>query len=336
MSKMNEVAVFSFGEKKVEVIELNGQPLFNAKDVGAVLGMKDSAIGMATAKMSDKQVVKLTNSKTNIIGFRKLHNTGENFLTESGVYKLIMRSNKPDAEKFQDWIAEEVLPSIRKNGGYIQSSVDDTDEMIMARALLISQKTIEQRDAKILQLTTEKETIAEVLDTTKKQKSAEKQWKTKNDRLVNTTKKLIGVKRDKDINTTLESFVKTGKVVMDMCETNDITAVPTIIEAIANELDGYRSGVNAVPTPTEMPVRVRAYYWQTFCKELNMPAEDIYAHLKRLGLLNDANGKFVIPPAADGYIFWSNDIHPVLLISSEVFKFFDTKKDFSGYMSNNP
>lgn len=51
--------------------------------------------------------------------FRKLHNTGENFLTESGVYKLIFKSKKKEAEKFQDWVTDEVLPSIRKYGAYM-------------------------------------------------------------------------------------------------------------------------------------------------------------------------------------------------------------------------
>lgn len=50
--------------------------------------------------------------------FRKLNNAGENFLTESGVYKLIFRSHKPEAERFSDWVTDEVLPSIRKTGSY--------------------------------------------------------------------------------------------------------------------------------------------------------------------------------------------------------------------------
>ena len=73
---------------------------------------------MAVAKMNAKQVVKLTNSKVNEVDFRKLHNTGENFLTESGVYKLVFKSHKPNAEAFTDWIADEVLPTLRKTGSY--------------------------------------------------------------------------------------------------------------------------------------------------------------------------------------------------------------------------
>ena len=62
---------------------------------------------------------KIRNSGIKDAGFRRLNNAGENFLTESGVYKLVFRSNKPNAEEFTDWIADEVLPTIRKTGGYV-------------------------------------------------------------------------------------------------------------------------------------------------------------------------------------------------------------------------
>ena len=102
----------------VEVFELNGQVLFNPYHVGACLELGNSAVKMAVAKMNAKQVVKLTNSKVGKTDFRKLHNTGENFLTESGVYKLVFKSHKPNAEAFTDWIADEVLPTLRKTGSY--------------------------------------------------------------------------------------------------------------------------------------------------------------------------------------------------------------------------
>jgi anti-repressor protein len=60
-----------------------------------------------------------------------------------------MKSKLPDAEKFQDWVCEEVLPSIRKNGGYIATKSDDTPEMIMARGLQVAMATIEKQEAKI-------------------------------------------------------------------------------------------------------------------------------------------------------------------------------------------
>lgn len=100
----------------MEVFEFDGQVLFNPKHVAEILGIAD--VKSSTRNFNDKQLVKLTNSKVHDMHFRKLHNTGENFLTESGVYKLIFRSHKPKAERFSDWVTDEVLPSIRKTGGY--------------------------------------------------------------------------------------------------------------------------------------------------------------------------------------------------------------------------
>lgn len=113
---MNDIMIFE--GHNVEVFELNGQILFNPYHVGECLGVSESGIRMAINSMNEKQVVKLTNSKVSNIDFRKLHNTGENFLTESGVYKLIFKSRKAEAERFQDWVTDEVLPSIRKTGSY--------------------------------------------------------------------------------------------------------------------------------------------------------------------------------------------------------------------------
>ena len=107
-----------FEGNKVEVFELNGIVYFNPYHVGKCLGLKESAIRMATRKMNENQVVKLTNLDVKDIDIRKLNNAGENFLTESGMYKLVFKSNKPKAEKFTDWVTDEVLPAIRKEGKY--------------------------------------------------------------------------------------------------------------------------------------------------------------------------------------------------------------------------
>ncbi|WP_032507916.1 Bro-N domain-containing protein, partial [Clostridioides difficile] len=74
--------------------------------------------------MNEKQVVKLRNSDISNTDIRKLNNAGENFLTESGVYKLIFKSRKEEAERFQDWISDEVLPSIRQTGAYITNNAN--------------------------------------------------------------------------------------------------------------------------------------------------------------------------------------------------------------------
>lgn len=113
---MQELMIFEGHE--VEVFELNGQILFNPYHVGECLDMAAGTVKDHVSKMNDKQVVKVKNSDVGLTNFRKLNNAGENFLTESGVYKLVFKSRKPNAEVFSDWVADEVLPAIRKTGSY--------------------------------------------------------------------------------------------------------------------------------------------------------------------------------------------------------------------------
>ena len=113
---MQELMIFEGNE--VEVFELNGQALFNPYHVGECLELGESAVRMAIAKMNKKQAVKVKNPDVKDIDFRKLNNAGENFLSESGVYKLVFKSHKPNAEAFTDWIVDEVLPALRRTGSY--------------------------------------------------------------------------------------------------------------------------------------------------------------------------------------------------------------------------
>ena len=121
---MNNLMIFE--NKLVEVFKWNEQALFNPYHVGECLELKKSAVRMAISQMNKKQVIKLTNLDVKEIDIRKLNNAGENFLTESGVYKLIFKSKKKEAERFQDWVTDKVLPTIRKTGGY----VDNEEEFI--------------------------------------------------------------------------------------------------------------------------------------------------------------------------------------------------------------
>jgi prophage antirepressor-like protein len=77
-------------------------------------------------------------------GTPAMRETDMTFINEMNLYKVIMRSDKPQAEPFQDWVCGEVLPSIRKNGGYIAAN-GLSDEEIMARALDIAHKTIARK-----------------------------------------------------------------------------------------------------------------------------------------------------------------------------------------------
>lgn len=127
--------LFNFEGHEVEVINFYGRALFNPKDVGECLELESDGVRKAISRMNQNQVIKLTNSMLSTdtsSNFRKLNNAGENFLTESGVYKLIFKSRKPNAERFQDWVTDVVLPRIRQYGAYIPGN---TPEQIIGNGI---------------------------------------------------------------------------------------------------------------------------------------------------------------------------------------------------------
>lgn len=136
-----------FENHNVEVFEWNGQALFNPYHVAECLDITD--VKSSIRNFNEKQVIKLTNSKMHNMHFRKLHNTGENFLTESGVYKLIFKSKKKEAERFQDWVTDEVLPSIRKTGSY-KSNQNSINPELKEKEIEARLKNARAREANIL------------------------------------------------------------------------------------------------------------------------------------------------------------------------------------------
>lgn len=94
-----------FEGHNVEVFEWNGQVLFNPRHVGECLGIKN--VNDNISRMNNKQVIKLKNSNVKDMHIRKLANNGENFLTESGIYSLLLKSQKTTSEyklKFKNWL----------------------------------------------------------------------------------------------------------------------------------------------------------------------------------------------------------------------------------------
>lgn len=82
------------------------------------------------------------------------------FVNEDGLYDVILDSRKPEAKAFRKWITSEVLPAIRKTGGYIQQDENDTEADIMAKALVIAQRTIDSKQQRIQMLEGEREALA--------------------------------------------------------------------------------------------------------------------------------------------------------------------------------
>lgn len=142
---MNNIQIFKYENNDVRTVELNGEPWFALKDVCAVLGISNHKM---TAQRLDADEVILTDL-TDSMG-RQQETT---VINESGLYNVILRSDKPEAKPFRKWVTSEVLPSIRKNGGYIAGQEQLTPSELMAKALLVANKTLAERDARISELT---------------------------------------------------------------------------------------------------------------------------------------------------------------------------------------
>jgi anti-repressor protein len=134
---MNELQIFNseeFGE--IRTITKDSKTYFAGSDVAKALGY---AIPHKAVQTHCKGVLKW-NIPTNS------GNQDILFITEGDIYRLIMKSKLPKAEEFERWVMEEVLPSIRKNGGYIAGQETLSDEELMAKALLVANNKIAERD----------------------------------------------------------------------------------------------------------------------------------------------------------------------------------------------
>ena len=144
---MSELQVFEnpeFGE--VRVIETNGEPWFVAADVCRALEIKNNR----------DAITRLDDDEKGVVSTDTLGGTQEvSVVNEPGLYSLVLGSRKPEAKAFKRWITHEVIPSIRKTGGYIAGQESMTDDELLANALLVAQRKIAQRDARIASLTVE-------------------------------------------------------------------------------------------------------------------------------------------------------------------------------------
>lgn len=136
---MNGIQIFNsseFGEIRTAVV--NDEPMFCLADVCKALELEQvsrvksrlNVDGVTTSKVTDR----LGREQT------------ATFINESNLYKTIFQSRKESAERFTEWVTSEVLPSIRKNGGYIAGQENMTDDELLANAVLVAQKKIAERD----------------------------------------------------------------------------------------------------------------------------------------------------------------------------------------------
>ena len=132
-----------FGE--LRIVDMNGEPWMVGKDVAQALGYQNASKALNDHVDPED---KLNNESLLSLGQR-----GGWLINESGLYSLVLSSKLPGAKRFRRWVTGEVLPSIRKDGGYIKTAPGMTDADIMAKAILLAQKTIEGQKAQIAEMT---------------------------------------------------------------------------------------------------------------------------------------------------------------------------------------
>nr|DAE52782.1 MAG TPA: hypothetical protein [Caudoviricetes sp.] len=153
---MNDVKIFNspmFGELRVTRNE-KGELLFCLKDVCDSLGLQ---VG-ATAKRLEQQVISSINVLTNG-GSQQMY-----FVTEPDLYRCIFQSRKPTARKFQDWVFNEVLPSLRTTGAYVVAKEEDSEEDIIARGLIAAKAALARREERIKELECENSQSKQVIE----------------------------------------------------------------------------------------------------------------------------------------------------------------------------
>lgn len=134
---MNELHIFNseeFGD--IRTAEIDGKPYFVGTDVAKALGYSNPRKAILD---HCKGVTKRDTPTTS--GVQSM-----SYINEGDLYRLIMKSKLPSAEKFEAWVMDEVLPSIRINDGYIVGQETLSDDDLMAKAILVAQKKIKERD----------------------------------------------------------------------------------------------------------------------------------------------------------------------------------------------
>lgn len=139
---MNNLQIFKneeFGE--VRIVQKNDIPYICLADVCKILEIGNAS--QLKSRLKEDGVI--TNEVIDTLG-RKQQAT---FINESNLYKVIFQSRKPEAEKFTDWVTNEVLPSIRKNGGYIVGQETLSDDELIQKALLVATNKLKEREKQL-------------------------------------------------------------------------------------------------------------------------------------------------------------------------------------------
>ena len=144
---MNEIQIFTnnhFGE--LRVIEKDGKVWFCLKDVCKALGINNPRDVKKRLDSRGVDTIDAPSNSKNQHGEFTMMNP-MTFIDEANLYRCIFQSKKAEAKQFQDWVFNEVLPQIRKTGGYIPVTKEDDEKTILCRALQILKRTVEEKDA---------------------------------------------------------------------------------------------------------------------------------------------------------------------------------------------
>ena len=154
----NQIQIFEnqeFGTIRTMSNE-HGEVMFCGKDVAEALGYSNTKDALLRhVETEDKLGSRITTSG---------QSRTMTFINESGLYSLILSSKLDSAKRFKHWVTSEVLPSIRKQGGYMVARADESDEVILARALQIMETAVQRRDEEIARLKPRAEYADHVLD----------------------------------------------------------------------------------------------------------------------------------------------------------------------------
>ena len=156
---MNKIKIFQnqeFGAIRT-ISNEQGDVMFCGRDVAAALGYKKPEWAIATHVEADDS------AKRGVIDSLGREQQAI-FINESGLYALILSSKLDSAKRFKHWVTSEVLPSIRREGGYLVARPEETDEEVLARGILVMQTTLQRRADEIARLQPKADYVDEVLD----------------------------------------------------------------------------------------------------------------------------------------------------------------------------
>ncbi|WP_336761237.1 phage antirepressor [Asaia sp. VD9] len=137
---MNEMLIpLSFEGREIRVVTIGGEPFFVGRDVAERLGYANATDALAKHCRGVAKRYPIVDALGRTQDVR--------VLSEPDVLRLIVRSKRPEAERFERWVFEEVLPAIRKTGGYMTAAPEETPEALAARALAVLQATVTRQKA---------------------------------------------------------------------------------------------------------------------------------------------------------------------------------------------